>query len=68
MTARVPILYRDYHTIVHQRVPRVKILLWPIGLAGYPIPGYLGYLSLLNDANCLVVSTISGSLGSPLGS
>lgn len=27
MTARVPILYRDYNTIIHQRDPRVKILL-----------------------------------------
>lgn len=27
MTARVPVLYRDYGTIVHQRDPRVKILL-----------------------------------------
>ncbi|GAB4237644.1 MAG: hypothetical protein Kow00121_64660 [Elainellaceae cyanobacterium] len=27
MTARVPVLYRDYNTVIHQRDPRVKILL-----------------------------------------
>ncbi|MBD2257229.1 energy-coupling factor transporter transmembrane component T [Pseudanabaena sp. FACHB-2040] len=27
MTARVPVLYRDYDTVVHDRDPRVKILL-----------------------------------------
>jgi len=27
MTARVPVLYRDYDTIIHERDPRVKILL-----------------------------------------
>ena len=27
MTARVPVLYRDYDTIIHDRDPRVKILL-----------------------------------------